>query len=284
MSTAIAVTSADMALPPQDEYTLPAAVLQDWDRQPLESSLADMQALLDRHEHVIVVHSGAVPKAVKRRLHTVRSLLESDRIALFPSELPPLGAAVLAGQLRQLAFLRMNPGVIAAAGRLLTHYVHCGAVLKTVTRLDHVRVGLRAHATSWIPTSRFGVIAHPAPQVVRIGTQAALAGPGFGSWMLVAEGRLKTDWISTTLAPAWNMSGLRRTALPTESAAWWGTGKLVEFCSYLHDPAILHQLVSSARRSVCRWCGIDVIGDRCVFCSATPPVHDQPVGAGHRLS
>ena len=35
MPTAVAVTSADMALPPQDERTLPAVVLRDLDRQPL---------------------------------------------------------------------------------------------------------------------------------------------------------------------------------------------------------------------------------------------------------
>ncbi|WP_274595043.1 hypothetical protein [Streptomyces sp. E1N211] len=26
-----------------------------------------------------------------------------------------------------------------------------------------------------------------------------------------------------------------------------------------------------ARPGPCHWCGIDVIGDRCLFCSATPP-------------
>lgn len=281
MSTAIAVTSGDMALPGQDERTVPATVLADLDRQPLEQTLDAMRTLLDQHGHVIVVCSQAVPKAVEARLRTARSLLESDRIALFRPDLPPLGIAVLARQLRQLASCDLSPGVLASAGRLLTHYVHAGAVLNSVARLDRVPVGLKSHAKSWVPGSQFGVIAHPAPQLVRIGPEAALAGPDFGTWMLVAKGQLPSDWVQTALAPSWRVLGLHEAPLPAESAAWWGTPKLVEFCTYLPDLSVLYQLVTSVRQGVCHWCGIDVIGDRCVFCSATaPPVHESHAPSG----
>ncbi|MFI2644545.1 hypothetical protein [Streptomyces sp. NPDC018610] len=270
-----------MALPAQDERTVPAVVLDGLDRQPLEQTLDAMRALLDQHGHVIVVCSQAVPSGVERRLHTVRSLLESDRIALFRPALPPLGIAVLARQLRQLASCDLSPGVLASAGRLLTHYVHAGAVLNSVTRLDRVPVGLKAHARSWVPGSHFGVIAHPEPQLVRIGPEAALAGPDFGTWMLVAKGQLQSDWTQTVLAPAWQVLGLREAPLPAESAAWWGTGRLVEFCTYLPDLSVLYQLVTSVRQGACHWCGIDVIGDRCVFCSATaPPAHESHTPTG----
>ncbi len=280
MSTAIAVTSADMALPAQDERTVPAVVLKDLDRQPLEQTLDAMKALIDHHGHVVVVCSDAVPSGVERRLHTVRSLLESDRIALFRPDLPPLGLAVLARQLRQLASCDLSPGVLASAGRLLTHYIHAGAVLASVARLDRVPVGLKAHAKSWVPGSQFGVIAHPEPQLVRIGPEATLTGPDFGSWMLLAKGQLQSDWVGSTLAPAWNALGLREAGLPAESATWWGTGKLIEFCTYLPDLSVLYQLVTSVRQGVCHWCGIDVIGDRCVFCSATPPVPESRTPTG----
>ncbi|GGL76861.1 hypothetical protein GCM10010129_20810 [Streptomyces fumigatiscleroticus] len=275
MPTAIAVTSADMALPAQDERTLPAVVLRDMDKRPLDQALADMQTLVDQHGYVIVVCSQAVPEGVRRRLHTIRSIMESDRIALFRPALPPLGLAVLARQLRQLASCDLSPGVLASAGRLLIHYIHAGAVLGSVARLDRVPVGLKSHAKSWVPGSQFAVLAHPEPQLVRIGPGAALAGPEFGTWMLTAKGQLQSDWITGTLAPSWNVQGLRETPLPAESPGWWGTGKLIEFCSYLPDLSVLYQLVTSVRQSVCHWCGVDVIGDRCVFCSATPPVYDQ---------
>ncbi len=161
--------------------------------------------------------------------------------------------------------------MLASAGRLLTHYLHAGALLGSVARLDRVPVGLKSHARSWMPGSQFGVLAHPEPRLVRIGPDAALPGPEFGTWMLVAKGQLPSDWVTGTLAPSWNVTGLRETPLPAESAGWWGTGRLVEFCSFLPDLSVLYQLVASVRQNACHWCGIHLIGDRCVFCSATPP-------------
>ncbi|MEV7287181.1 hypothetical protein AB0O01_21865 [Streptomyces sp. NPDC093252] len=276
MPTAIAVTGADLALPAQDERTLPAAVLPDLDRRPLDQVLAEVQVLLDQHGQLVVVCSGAAPAAVYRRLHTVRSLLESDRIALFRPELPPLGVAVLARQLRQLASCDLSPGVLASAGRLLTHYIHAGALLGSVARLDRVPVTLKAHAKSWMPGSQFAVLAHPQPQLVRLGPDATLAGPEFATRMVVAKGQLTSDWVTGTLAPAWQAQGLREVPLPAESARWWGTGKLIEFCAHLGDLSVLYQLVTSVRQTVCHWCGLDVIGDLCVFCSATPPDAEDP--------
>ncbi|MCZ9346152.1 hypothetical protein NGM37_51395 [Streptomyces sp. TRM76130] len=269
--TAIAVTSADLALPPQDERTVPAAVLRNVEQRPLDEVLAELQSLVDQYGHVIVVCSAAAPAGVERRLRTVRSLLESDRIALFRPELPPLGLAVLVRQLRQLASCDLSPGVLASAGRLLTHYIHAGALLGSVARLDRVPVGLKAHAKSWVPGSQFAVVAHPEPQLVRVGPGAALGGPDFGTWMLVAKGQLPSDWVTQTLAPSWKVLGVRETPLPADSPAWWGTGRMTEFCAFLPDLSVLYQLVTSVRQSTCHWCGIDVIGDRCVFCSAGPP-------------
>ncbi|MGY0069464.1 hypothetical protein ACWZEH_22280 [Streptomyces sp. QTS137] len=281
MPTAIAVTSADLALPPQDERTLPAVVLRDIATLPLEQALTELQALIEQHGYVIVVCSKATPVAVLRRLHTLRSLLESDRIALFSPDLPPLGLAALARQLRQLASCDLSPGVLASAGRLLVHYIHSGALLGSVARLDRIPVNLKQHARSWVPGSQFAVLAHPQPQLVRLGPKAALDGPEFGTWMLVAKGQLQSDWVTGTLAPSWKVQGLREAPLPAESPSWWGTGKVIEFCTYLPDLSVLYQLVTSVRRGSCHWCGIDVIGDRCVFCSATPPsvpAQDSPRG------
>ncbi|MEU6574466.1 hypothetical protein [Streptomyces sp. NPDC046805] len=273
------MTSADLALPAQDERTMPAVVLRDLDKRPLEHALAELHALVEQHGHVIVVCSQAASAAVTRRLYTLRALMESDRIAVFRPDLPPLGIAVLARQLRQLASCDLGPGVLASAGRLLTHYIHAGAVLGSVARLDRVPVGLTAHAKSWVPGSQFAVLAHPEPQFVRVGPGATLTGPRFGTWMLVAKGPSQTqaqaDWVGT-LSKAWNVLGLREAPLPAESPRWWGTGRMVEFCGHLADLSVLYQLVTSVRRGNCHWCGIDVIGDRCVFCSAAPPGHEPP--------
>ncbi|MFE0739255.1 hypothetical protein ACFW2N_30630, partial [Streptomyces sp. NPDC058855] len=62
------------------------------------------------------------------------------------------------------------------------------------------------------------------------------------------------------------------------SQEWWGTGKVIEFASFLPDLSVLYQLVTSVRQNICHWCGIELIGDRCVFCSATSPAAQATTG------
>ncbi|UUN28909.1 hypothetical protein [Streptomyces sp. FIT100] len=272
--TAIAVTSADLVLPPTDQQTPTAALLQPPDVQPLDAALADMQVLLEQHGYVVALYPASLPAAHERRLHTVRSVLESDRIALMKLDLPPLGIAVLVRQLRQLSICDFSAGVVASAARLLSHYVYAGALLNSVARLDRVPVSLKSHAKSWVPGSQFGVLANPSPQLIKIGGgDGLLAGPEFGTHLLVAQGQIQSDWVTTTLAPAWRAQAVHETALPADSARWWGTAKMIEFAAYLPDISIVYQLVASVRREMCSWCGMELIGDRCGFCSAplAPP-------------
>ncbi|MFJ3822582.1 hypothetical protein [Streptomyces nodosus] len=282
MPTAIAVTSPDLVLPPLDRQTPPAAV------QPgstLEQSLDELHTLIEQHGYVIALYtaSGGDEVAV-RRLHTARSVLESDRVALLGVDLPPLGLALLAQQLRQLSVCDVSPGVLASSARLLAHYIYAGALLGSVARLDRVPVPLTSHAKSWVPGAQFGVLAHPRPQLVRVG-QEELPGPEFGTRMIVAAGQPPSDWVTATLAPAWRVQGVATVPLPEQSGRWWGTGRLVEFAAGLHDVAVLYQLVSSVRREVCHWCGLELIGDRCGFCAAPlpAPLERQPVPTARAL-
>ncbi|MFJ2827731.1 hypothetical protein ACIPC1_09000 [Streptomyces sp. NPDC087263] len=269
MPTAIAVTSPDLVLPPHDRQT-PPAVVQPLDT--LESSLLGMHALIEQHGYVISLYPASVSDAVTQRLRTVRSVLESDRIALLGIDLPPLGVALLAQQLRQLSVCDFSPGVLASAARLLAHYIYAGALLGSVAKLDQVPVSLKSHAKSWVPGAQFAVLANPRPQLVRVG-QEELAGPEFGTRLLAAAGQAPSDWVTETLAPAWRVQGVATVPLPEASARWWGTGKLVEFAAGLYDVSVLYQLVSSVRREQCHWCGLELIGDRCGFCAAplSPP-------------
>ncbi|WP_326652276.1 MULTISPECIES: hypothetical protein [unclassified Streptomyces] len=268
MPTAIAVTSADLVLPPTDHQTPTAALLQAPDAQPLGAALADMSVLLEQHGYVIALYPASIPVAHERRLHTVRSVLESNRIALLKVDLPPLGIAVLVRQLRQLSICDFSAGVVASAARLLSHYIYAGALLSSVTKLDRVPVSLKSHAKSWVPGSQFGVLANPSPQLIKIGS-GRLAGPDFATQLVVAKGQLQSEWVTSALAPEWQAQSLQETALPSDSPRWWGTGKLIEFAAFLPDISVLYQLVSSVRREGCTWCGIELIGDRCGFCSAT---------------
>ncbi|MFF3324603.1 hypothetical protein [Streptomyces sp. NPDC002889] len=283
MPTAIAVTSADLVLPPTDHQTPTAALLQSPDSQPLDAALAEMTVLLEQHGYVIALYPASIPAAHERRLHTVRAVLESDRIALLKLDLPPLGVAVLVRQMRQLSVCDFSAGVVASAARLLAHYVYAGALLGSVARLDRVPVTLKAHAKSWVPGSQFGVLASPQPQLIRIGS-GDLAGPAFATQLAVARGQLQSEWVTGTLARAWQVQNVQEFQLPADSARWWGTARMIEFAAFLPDISVLHQLVSSVRREVCSWCGIQLIGDRCGFCSAPLPAVDTQVHAARALT
>ncbi|MGH3310928.1 MAG: hypothetical protein ACRDP3_10115 [Streptomyces sp.] len=298
MTTALAVTSHDHMLPPPDRNTPRAHVFKSPGEQPLDAALAETQLLIEQHGYLVVVHPNTLPRPFLHRLHTIRSVLESDRIALLPTTLPPLGIAVLVRQLRQLSLCEFSPGVLGAAARLLAHYVYSGALLNSVAKLDHVPVSLTAHAKSWMPGAQFAVLAAPAPQLVRLtgsGNEAdgTLAGPRFATQLTVATGQLTSEWVTGTLARQWQVGGVREAYLPGDSARWWGTGKLIEFAAAIPDVSVLYQLVSSVRRDECHWCGLELIGDRCAFCAApaasgpaapaTPVAHRSSPHARHAV-
>ncbi|MFC9820706.1 hypothetical protein ACFWG6_27250 [Streptomyces erythrochromogenes] len=309
MPTAIAVTSDDLVLPAPDRHTPGAALMHPPEQHDLESALAGTSALLERHGHLVALVPPWLPRSTVQRLHTVRAILETDRIALLDIDLPPLGTALLARQLRQLSVCDFSPGIIASAARLLSHYIYAGALLGSVAKLDRVRVpvGLGSHARSWSPSAQFAVLAHPKPHLAKLGSTgggrggrggshgasravhgtapAALpAGPDFATHLTFARGQLASDWVAAELGPAWQVQGVMENPLPAASPAWWGTPKLVEFAAGIPDLSVLYQLVASVRREQCRWCGLELIGDRCGFCAAPltapPPSAATPAGTG----
>ncbi|WP_336049886.1 hypothetical protein [Streptomyces sp. CA2R101] len=282
MPTAIAVTSPDLALPPTDRQTPAAVVLRAPQLQSLDDALTETSAVLEHHGHLIVLYSAACPPEHIRRMHTLRAVLESDRIALVPLPLPPLGVALLARQLRQLSLCDFSPGVLAGAARLLSHYLHTGALLGSVSGLDRIEVDLRSHVKSWLPGAHFAVLAHPEPQLLHVdrhSTEAGLPAPGFVTQLTVARGQLTSDWVTGTLAPAWRVQGVYEARLPAESARWWGTQKLIEFAAAIPDVSVLRQLVASVRREECGWCGLELLGDHCAFCAA-PLARERAAGGG----
>uniref|UniRef100_A0AAU2JV46 Uncharacterized protein n=1 Tax=Streptomyces sp. NBC_00049 TaxID=2903617 RepID=A0AAU2JV46_9ACTN len=284
MPTAIAVTSADLVLPAPDRHTPGAAVLHPPERLDLEGALAETTALLERHGHLVALVPPWLPRAAVQRLHTVRAILETDRIALLDIDLPPLATALLVRQLRQLTVCDFSPGVIASAARLLSHYVYAGALLGSVAKLDRIPVGLKAHARSWSPSAQFAVLAHPKPHLAKLaGAQGAHSGvlppgPEFATHLTFARGQLASEWVAAELAPAWQVQGVMENPLPADSPGWWGTPKLVEFAAGIPDLSVLYQLVASVRREQCRWCGLELIGDRCGFCAAPLTAPPPPAG------
>ncbi|MGP4112545.1 hypothetical protein ACTWP5_16740 [Streptomyces sp. 4N509B] len=272
MPIAIAVTSADLVLPPTDQHTPGAHVFTPPDQQDFAAALAEVGALLDQHGHVVAIYPATTPRPQVQRLHAVRAMLESDRIALLPSALPPLGTAVLVRQLRQLSVCGFSPGVLGAAARLLAHYIYAGALLASGSRLDRLPVALPLPANGpgggRLPAGPCAVLAGPTPQLVQADGDGVLAGPQFSTALTYATGSLGSEWVAGRLARQWQVQAVHPVPMPASSAAWWATNKIVEFAAAIPDVSLLYQMVSSVRQEACHWCGLTLIGDRCAFCSA----------------
>ncbi|MEO3754292.1 hypothetical protein [Streptomyces sp. B6B3] len=275
MPIAIAVTSADLVLPPTDQSTPGAHVLTPPEQQEFADTLSEIGTLVERHGHLIVLYPATTPRSHVQRLHAVRAMLESDRIALLPSALPPLGTAVLVRQLRQLSVCDFSAGVLGASARLLAHYIYAGALLGSANRLDRLPVALPQPAPNGArpPAGQCAVLAGPTPQLVQADGEGALAGPQFSTALTYAPGSLGSEWVSGRLARQWQVQAIHPVPLPQASTAWWGTPKVVEFAAAIPDVSLLYQMVSSVRQEACHWCGLTLIGDRCAFCSA--PVAQQ---------
>jgi hypothetical protein len=270
MPIAIAVTSADLVLPPTDQHTPGAHVLTPPEEQDFAAALVEVGALLERHGYVIALYPATTPRAHVQRLHAVRAMLESDRIALLPSALPPLGTAVLVRQLRQLTACDFSPGVLGAAARLLAHYIYAGALLGSATRLDRLPVNLPLPGPGGgrPAAGQCAVLAGPTPQLIQADGEGTLAGPQFSTALTYAPGSLGSEWVAGRLARQWHVQAVHPVPMPASSAAWWATPKIVEFAAAIPDVSLLYQMVSSVRQEACHWCGLMLIGDRCAFCSA----------------
>jgi hypothetical protein len=253
---------------------------------PLEEHIMRTTVALESYGHIVALAPAEPADPARRRMHTVRSALEADRIAIVPVDLPPLARVLLAEQVRQLTGTDLGPGVLAGAARLLTYYLHAGALLGSVARLDRVPVGVGSHVKSLVPGRHFAVLAHPAPYLAEADPDKVPPGPGYQTQLAVAGKGLDPGWITGPLAGAWHTRHIREIPQPPDSARWWGTSKLVEFTAYIADIGMLYQLVTSVRRDTCTWCGLEVIGDQCLFCAtrlgdrtAAGPASDRRAGA-----
>jgi hypothetical protein len=243
---------------------------------PLEEQVMRTSAALDAYGHVVALAPADPADPARRRMHTVRSALEGDRIAIVPLALPPLARTLLGEQLRQLSGTDLGPGVLAGAARLLSYYLHSGALLASVSKLDRVPVSVGAHVKSLVPGRHFAVLAHPEPYLGEADPEHVPPGPGYQTQLAVAGKGVDPGWITGPLAAAWHTQHLREVPLSPDSARWWGTSRLVEFAAYIADVGMLYQLVTSVRRDTCTWCGLEVIGDQCLFCATRLGGRDTP--------
>ena len=236
----------------------------------------DMRDLFDaigapvRHgaSEIVIVNEWLGPETVER-VRMVRSLLETDRIAIYITPLPPLAASVLAALTAALAPLAPSAGALAGAIDAVADELVVLAWTGSVAGLRHPDVSLLHHARSALPWSSFAVGLQPESfvQPISTGEELPLTAPERPIELLVApeeEGDL--DWTVDVVAPALGGVGIRQIPPTLHGARWWGTTRLVEVVGVPTSIEALAEATLPQSVSPCAWCGEPIAAAPCPFC------------------
>jgi hypothetical protein len=210
---------------------------------------------------------GAEPIA---RVAMVRAMLDTHRLAVYETALPPLAATALASLASACAPFAPSAGVLASLLPELEAELHVFTWLASVTGLSTPAPSFGQHVASLTPGSAFAVSSWPEPAVHRLkGDGTAIPVPALTrpSRLVVAPRADRLDWILNTVNPALGSLEVRRVEPTPRGAEWWGTAKLVEAVAYPLDvQALVGQLVAALDPWTCRWCRELVARSPCPLC------------------
>ncbi len=227
---------------------------------------------------VIVIIAEWLPEETLRGVRTVHSLLQTDRVAVHVTGLPPLAASVLAALAAALAPAAPSAGALAGALETVAAQLYVLAWTGSVAGLEHPSVSLMHHARSLLPGSVFGVGLQPEAFVQAISREPTVPlGPSeHPIQLLVAPTETaELSWFLDVVAPALGDVPVRELAPTMHGPDWWGSSKLVEAVGVPSSLDWLAGLAFASRVIPCSWCGEPILAAPCPFCgeAAPPGVH-----------
>jgi hypothetical protein len=236
---------------------------------------------LRRDDAVIVVVGDWLPDETLRGVHTVHSLLQTDRVAVHVTALPPLAASVLAALAAALAPLAPSAGVLASGLGAVGKELHVLAWTGSVAGLAHPLVSMLHHARSLLPGSAFGVGLQPDPFVQPLSrkqVEVPLVAPDHPLELLVAPAeRGDLSWILDVVSPALGGVPVREIPATIHGPDWWGTSRLVEAVGVPSSLEWVAKAAFSGTIAPCLWCGEPILTAPCPFCGeALPPAAVRP--------
>lgn len=218
---------------------------------------------------IAIVPEWFAPEGLKR-LQTARALLDTDRVAIHVTALPPLAATALASLASSLGPRLPSTGLLASALPVLEQGLPVITWLGSVTGLKHPAPSLSQHVASLTPNSAFCVTSHPEPAVHKISGGAPtvpLAPVTRPSRLLVAPRNGDEQWITGPVNAQLGELPVVRVEPTPGGPSYWGTGKLVEAVVCPADPdALASELVQTADAWGCRWCGELIARSPCPLC------------------
>lgn len=219
---------------------------------------------------VVVIVGDWLPEGTLKRVRLVHSLLQSDRVAIHVTPLPPLAASVLAALTAALAPYAASAGALAGALDTIGDHLWVLAWVGSVAGLRHPDVSVLHHARSALPWTSFGIGLQPDSFVRPVSSgdgELPLASPEMPlSLLIAARENADLSWVLDTLAPALGGPPINELPPTVHGAHWWGTSHLVEVVGI---PASLDVLAASALPaavSPCAWCGEPIAVSPCPLC------------------
>lgn len=225
---------------------------------------------LRRGDAVIVIVGDWCSEEARQRIRIVHSLLQTDRVAVHITDLPPLATSVLAALAAALAPLAPSPGALATALEAVAAELHVLAWAGSVAGLQHPSVSMLHHARSLLPGSAFGIGLQPESFVRAISRSkrsVPLAICDHPIELLVApteQGDL--SWMLDVVVPALGGVAVREVSPTMHGPQWWGTSRLVEAVGVPSSLEWLAQATLSGPLAPCGWCGARIFSAPCPFC------------------
>jgi hypothetical protein len=218
---------------------------------------------------VVAIAPDWIGRAATGRLAMVRSMLDTHRLAIHATGLPPLAATALASLASAAAPHVPSTGVLASLLPELERRLHAFTWLGSVTGLATPAPSFAQHLASLTPGSAFAVSSFPEPAVARLhGDGPTIPLPELRSpHRLVVAPRSDPGWVLETLNPALGGLDVRRVEPTPRGPERWGTSKLVESVAVPLDvERLTAELIAGLDPWVCRWCRELVARSPCPLC------------------
>ncbi|MGI5167402.1 hypothetical protein ACQEU3_23945 [Spirillospora sp. CA-253888] len=217
-----------------------------------------------------------------RMLRHVRGVLNSDRIAGVPVDLPPLALSILADQLTFIA-PHVRAGVLASVVQPLARRIYAGAWLNSVAKFERARTGFGQHMFSYVPRTGFVAVMGEQAVVHRVTSSQPLPRidlrPVEPVLMYAADAGGNTGWLRERLQPELRVASLTLVAGQPLASEYWGTKKYTEFAAFSGHPQDMPQALQEVRHQPCPWCGEPVGLEICPFCTRVQPRDEATVSA-----
>ncbi|MCQ0009025.1 hypothetical protein [Actinomadura madurae] len=225
---------------------------------------------------VLVLYPAWKKTGAQRLVRLARSAMLTDRIAGLALDVPPLALSLIADQLA-FASSYARPGVLASLAQRLCENVQAGAWVNSVARMEHIKTGLGAHVSSYLPGAGFAVSTTPHAAVHRISSAKPVVEqmfrPADPVLMLYGDVNGDLDWLQNRLRPTLGAASVTAVAPQPLSAEYWGTKKYTEFVAFSGHPQALQSLLAGSLYAPCGWCGEPTALPECPFCFMVQTAH-----------